>query len=241
MKTIEEILCRSIGLIYVGLRCVWERRDSMFETPEDQAKDWEEVNEWFSSNGYGAYLTEEERELVNIPALQAGLEKAGPFSFLEECVPLLFWSIGLLEEPPHYYAETCAYDCVCKIGFMKDRHDRNALLAQCKMRSKEEIEKQCNIAFLWHWRAVESRLNPKWRGNIRQVIHDTFGGAYDHCLDAFQMYDGKNNSDLLFNARVIYELDRRSRNAFEMCAEMRHRALEWILCDEDWDETPTDT
>ena len=241
MKTPKEILGRAVALSMVAERALLEEDGGDgLDSVEEQVNLWQFMNDWIKDKQYTDYMTEDEKRFMDAPVRQAGLNWAGPKSYLVECLCPLLWSIGLLDSVVPYAEENVEWYASI-LQQCDPNHDMEEILSRCKMRSREEIERQCNKAFLWHWRAVETRFGNRWSGDVRKAVHNTFRGAYDDCLEDFPLYKAGDKVDFLYNGHGAFELKGLSRYAYEGVALMRHHALEWILCDEDWDETPTDT
>lgn len=243
MKTAREILFRTVALFAVAMRATWEFDNSDgYRSPEELQPFADKIDTWLEKKGYYPYLTESEKTLIKSP-IGVTPRKEGVVRMYDwEAVPVLLWALGLGELKDRFQDEDYIFKpAFDSLEFPDEEHDVDRILSRVKMRSEEEVEERCNLAFLWHWRAVETRLDPGWHGDIRQVIHNTFCGVHDDGLSSFALYDSGEDVDMIFRGRPVFTLTGGARGSYEVTAEMMHRALEWILCDEDWDETPTDT
>jgi hypothetical protein len=179
--------------------------------------------------------------------LEARIEQINPqqridASWLAEPIVTLLWALQIVRELPAYDQEA-SHDLVKMLPATSVQD----LVKQVRLRPKEEIRRQRDVAELWHWRSrtrklqEEGRLQGKLPGGqtIEQIIEVAAAkGAKNGDLPASIDSDfpafGQPYRDVVFEefARLT------------SIAQERHRALNW-LCGYSpsgrWADTPTDT
>ena len=94
-------------------------------------------------------------------------------SWLAESITCLLWALRMIQELP-------AYDQEADPSFVGQLSSITELVQRAKLRSKKEIEKQRQIAEVWHWRARTRYLQEQGRFDesqggptIEQIIERT--------------------------------------------------------------------
>ena len=115
------------------------------------------------------------------------------------------------------------------------------LLSQIHMRPQEEIEAERDRAMIWHWRAIEKKADIFKKEPFKEIIERTFQDpVITKAVDSMPVApDGR---DLLVGKKKkFYGLSGDYMDLAVIYAGWRHKALEWVLNDESWDDTTADT
>ena len=114
-------------------------------------------------------------------------------------------------------------------------HDDVYLLNQ---EIETQISLQRDIYMLWYWR---SRINHEFdvrKGNsIADAIADIFSPQEFEAAKKIKRIQG----DFAFGGRPFSQLTPKEKYSMELRMRWRYHALEWILNDESWYDTSTDT
>ncbi len=162
-------------------------------------------------------------------------------SWLAESIACLLWALQMIPSLPPYDQETGS-DLVQEFKAASIQEAVN----RAQLRPKDEIEKQRNLAELWHWRArtrrlqEEGKLDGQYSGlTIAQIIAMTASKAADKG-DIGQPING----DFPALGKSYGELTSDEFAVMTSIAQERHKAFNW-LCGRSksglWADTPTDT
>lgn len=174
--------------------------------------------------------------------LQAENEQARiDSSWLAESIACLLWALQMIPELPPYDQETSS-DLVQEFKAASIEE----AIKKARLRSKDEIEKQRNLAELWHWRArtrrlqEEGKLDGQYNGfTITQIIEMTATKASERG-DIAEPIKG----DFPVLGKSYGELTPDEFAMMTSIAQERHKAFNW-LCGRSrsgmWADTPTDT
>ena len=191
-------------------------------------------------------LSPTEREFAATTAITMSATQHINASWRMESAGVLLWSLCLVDSLP-------PYDTEAALDLLK-RHPTNpvsAFLDNAELRSYEVIERQREIAELWHWRSRTRQLEE--RGDVFSV-HESAGQlerSFDDIvrMTATKAFDDGTLTQILEDDFVAFGQPYRSLNpkewsAVTSIASERHFALNW-LCGyapgNRWDDTPTDT
>jgi hypothetical protein len=187
-----------------------------------------------------------EREFAATTAVTMSETQHINASWRMESAGVLLWSLSLVDSLP-------PYDTEATLDLLK-RHPTNpvsAFLDNAELRSYEVIERQREIAELWHWRSRTRQLEE--RGDVSSV--DESAGQLVRSFDdivrvtATKAFDDGNLTQILEGDFVAFGqpyrlLNPKEWSAATSIASERHFALNW-LCGyapgNRWDDTPTDT
>jgi len=208
------------------------------ETAEMFAQDIERLK----AAGLWADVEENEKTF-----LQARIDEVSPqeridASWLAESIACLLWALQIVPELPSY-DEEASHELVKMLPATSIRD----LAKQAHLRSKMEIEKQRDIAELWHWRSRTRKLQQEGR------LHgQLYGGRTIEQIIELSASEGAKNGDLPqpigsdFPAlgKPYRELSAKEFAMLTSIAQERHKAFNW-LCGLSptgrWADTPTDT
>lgn len=241
MRSTKEILARAIIVDTTSQRSQLEEEGGYgCATVAEQEEIRRRMCALLKTNGYDVYMTEGEKAFMDTPARQARWEQTCSFSFQAEGIRPLLWAIGLVDGLLGYDGfDMEYYDDILMIGAMD--HNTESILSLCKPRTEQEIFAQCEIAMMWHWRAIEARGEKPWKRNIEEVLTRIFGEEYRPLLQTMSKSKGRY-ADFLVRGKPVSQLKGRMRDDLELIAGWRQHAFEWLLReDEDWDEITADT
>lgn len=208
----------------------------------DTAKIFRRDVEQLKAAGLWADVEEDERTF-----LQAAIDEVSPqqridASWLAESIVCLLWALRILPELPSYDQEA-NHELFKKLpaASIKD------LVKQARLRSKMEIEKQRDIAELWHWRARTRKLQEE--GRLRGQVYG--GQAIEQIIELSASKGAENGdlprpigSDFPAMGKPYRDLSAKEFSMLTSIAQERHKAFNW-LCGLSpsgrWADTPTDT
>lgn len=173
-----------------------------------------------------------ELDLVSRPPSEWTEQERTDALWRGESLGALAWALRLVAELPPYDAP---FDHV--------ELARSLPLAGGDLRPAEEVERARETARLWHWRARTTLLQARggialpdpWR-SFDQLVAATAMRGYEEGLLPAPL-----RGDFPAFGKIYRHLDDgQHRLALSIAAE-RHLALEWLLGEQPWDETVTDT
>ncbi len=184
---------------------------------------------------------EAERVFLQTRIDQISAQQRIDAGWLAESIACLLWALGFIPELPPYDQET-GHELVNALPATSVKD----LIKQAHLRPQREIEKQRDIAELWHWRSRTRRLQEEGHlfrfpdgSTIEQVINlAALKGAecwdLPHPIGADFPTRGKPYRELSFEEFAI----------LTSIAQERHKALNWLCGFSSsglWADTPTDT
>jgi hypothetical protein len=192
--------------------------------------------------GLWELLEEEERAFLTAGAFETTMRQRIDGSWLAESIACLLWAVGHREAIPPYDQQTDP-----KTNKFAGGQGTRMLIAGAKLRPPSRIDRERDLAELWHWRCRTHRLLAEKRIpevlpnglTIAEVIRMSARKAAQEGLIAEPIEDDFPAFGKPF--RTI------SEEEFSQCmsiAKERHKAFNW-LCgyapENRWSETPTDT
>lgn len=234
MKTKNEIIRRSVCLLCYVDRCALE--DTIFDGVKRSLEERENqrriIIKWLKEKDYYNYLTQKEKEIIEIPVINKTNKDILNMHSDYECIEPLLWSLGLIDKLNNY--DNYVLDNLhtpLKIG---SKHTLEKLSEQCKCVSKEEVKKHCEIAMLWYWRSLESRNNTSKITNYADSIKQIFGEDYINLLYDYEYFD-MHRCDFLVKGKLFSKLNDLEKAIIEVISEKRFYAFEWLCSNDDWD------
>jgi len=192
-------------------------------------------NQQLREEGIWNEMEESERKFLEAGALELHLQELIDASWLSESAACLFWAIGYIPELPSY--DERATTEMMKVEFN----------SQAALRPFESIQKQRDLAELWHWRARTRQLEEL--GRMRSVIakgltiEEIIRMASEKAAENGAFPTPIGNDFPAFN-KAYRDLSAEEYSFASSIALERHRAFNW-LCGlapgNRWAETPTDT
>jgi hypothetical protein len=161
-------------------------------------------------------------------------------SWLAESITCLLWALGMIPELP-------AYDQEADASFIGRLGSIPQLVPRATLRPKKEIEKQRQIAELWHWRARTQRLQeqecsdgaPAGVPPIEEIIKNIAGRSA-----RLGLLPRPIAADFPALGKPYRDLSSADFATLSSISQERHRAFNW-LCGFSptgrWADTRTDT
>lgn len=107
-----------------------------------------------------------------------------------------------------------------------------------ELRSEAQLALQRDVYMLWYWRSRISQKFDATKGNtIIDAISDIFTSREVDCAKKIKRISG----DFIIRGKPFSHLSSPERYSLELCMRWRYHALEWVLNDESWYNTSTDT
>jgi hypothetical protein len=191
--------------------------------------------------GLWADVEGDERRFLQARIDQITAQQRIDAGWLAESIVCLLWALQLIPEIPPYDHEADA-ELVNALPALSVKD----LVKQAHLRPREEINKQRDIAELWHWRARTRRLQEEGRlkgqvggFSIEQIIERAaMKGAQDW------NFPNPIESDFPAMGKAYRDVSSEEFARLTSIAQERHKALNW-LCgfspNGQWADTPTDT
>ena len=244
MKNEKETLTRAFAISLAAKRAN-EKLEDKTRKKKSHKKEGKELCKWIDENNLQEIFTKTEKKIIYSRFIKKEILQW--YAFGLNAVQMLLWAIGLSDITQPIYVN------LEKNGMRADISALKALEKQAKLRDEREIEKICNIAMLWHWRSIEGCLSLFDTEDIKQLIDRVFGDEeLTKLMD--EMPKGENGHDFWieeipnpigqekpikncsFNCLRNIEMQR-----IQCTMEWKQKALEWVLCDDDWDDVSADT
>src|SRR6185437_3367175 len=222
------------------LKSQWTPEESTRFT-EDAAQMFMETINHLKASGLWRDVEKDERRFLQAGIDQMSAQQRIDAAWLAESIACLLWAIEIMPELPRYDQEV-SHELVNALPATPIK----GLMKQAHLRPKEQIEKQREIAELWHWRARTRRLQEEGRPlplpngyTIEQVIElaalkGAESGDLPHPLASDFPAMGKPYRDISLEEFAT----------MTSIAQERHKALNW-LCGYSpsgrWADTPTHT
>ncbi len=187
-------------------------------------------------------MTEEERTFLRSTPLKVDEQSHLNAMWCSESAAILLWAIGLLKELPPFDSQSPG-DALAVVPLENVRE----FTANTSMIDFELIEKQRNLAELWHWRSRTRELREKGSEAYRDAGYASFDEIIGLAVEAaFENGDigAPIDRDFPAKGKAYRDLTDTEWSEVQSISIERHRALNW-LCGyapgNRWDETPTDT
>lgn len=178
----------------------------------------------------------EEREFLGTTMLTMDTRQQKNMSWRMECVAVLMWALGYIEEFPSI-EEQSNPDLLKEIQPLSEEGGEATSL-----RSIDEIEKERALMELWNWRSRTRRLVETGVIGTEEhdkVVKDVTGSRYER-----GELEEKLKDDFKVMGVQFRDLPEEDWWTIGSIIQERHYALNW-LCgyapDNRWDDTPTDT
>lgn len=197
--------------------------------------------ERLNRSGLWNAMGEEECTFMKATSEEVTLQKQVDMSWRVESAVCLLWALGHVAELPPYDQQADA-----ELTNQLPKESLSALLTKAALRPHETIEKQRDIAELWHWRSRTRQLQESKHkfalpagATIEQIIEKasaraTAGGLIPRSI----------GNDFPAFGKAYRDISAEEYTQSTSIAAERHRAFNWLCgCapENRWAETPTDT
>jgi hypothetical protein len=240
MKTPEEILDRAFLIMLLADRGLLEKPEHEGQRYSRAAREAQRCTclEVLQSRGLRAALDPAELAIIVTPvgALAVGACESTQWQY--EAISALLWSTGL-HAAPVFDARVCTEDFHPLLG--KHRTQSSSIALPLQARTGLEIREACEIAMLWHWRAIEGTANEAFLlQDAAALVLRAFGANTAAVLRSIPQATTPPR-DFLIGPVPFSQLDRPTAFALLMTARWRQHALEWVLGDCNWTDVETNT
>ncbi len=240
MKSEKDILRRAIILLSLADRVILESEKcgngnhSLLEREEQRTL----IFEWLSDFGYIEFCTAEEKYIFETKIGILNKQNTLLLDFTHECIEPLLWSINLnsilskydKEVPRRFY----------NILNINENHSFDYLLSKSKLIEKDRILEKQKISLLWHWRNREAKKEIFLSENVQVIIDNVFGPEYTKITNKIDLTE-TNPVDFKTFSKPYYKANDNELFLLQNVAFWRHKAFNWILSDENWDDIHTNT
>jgi hypothetical protein len=192
--------------------------------------------------GHWEDMDESEREFVNAGIFETTMRQRINASWMAESIMCLLWALGHKEHIPAYDEQyDLQSDKTSSADLLRDTNQRAVL------RPQAEIERQRDLAELWHWRCrthmlLTTRKIPNALPDgttMETIIRMTTEKAAEEGIFAKPI-----GGDFPVFGKAFREISEDELSQLTSIAMERHKALNW-LCGfapgNRWSKTPTDT
>lgn len=194
------------------------------------------------SAGLWQHVEEDERRFLQSGADQLTPKQRTDASWLAESIVCLLWALQIVPDLPPYDQEA-GQQSVKKLP----ARSIGELIRRARLRPKQEIKKQRDLAELWHWRARTRKLQED--GQLQGQLS---GGLTIHQIIEMSAAKGADKGDLPSPIESDFpsmgkpyrDLSSDEFATMTSIAQERHKAFNW-LCGMSpsglWADTPTGT
>ena len=229
----EEVLLRFAGPGMEGERA---------KLADGLQKLYVQQEEKICAAGLWEHLEETEKAFMHTGAFETTMQQRIQASWLAESIMCLFWALARREQIPPYDQQV-----VPETNRFNPGEKATDLIANASLRPQADIDKQRNIAELWHWRCRTHSLLVTKRipaalpngTTMEEIIRMTAEKAAEAGI-----LDHSAGGDFPVFGKAFREVSEVELSLLTSIAMERHKALNWLsgyAPGNRWSETPTDT
>lgn len=217
-------------------------------TPEEKFRFEADAAQIFMQNvnhlktaGLWLAVEEDERRFLEAGIDQISAQQRIDAGWLAESITCLLWALQMIPELPSYDLEA-SHELVNALPATSIKD----LIKQAQLRPHEEINKQRDIAELWHWRARTRRLQEE--GHLFQLPN---GYTIEQVIELAATKGAESGdlpspigSDFPAMGKPYGDLSLEEFATLTSIAQERHKALNWLCgfsSSGRWTDTPTST
>lgn len=235
MKGIREIIERMQVLLVLHDRVIWENAfsEGRLHTMKERIHQQQIENDWINRNNLDRLMNQNDRNFLQAPIEKIDRQLCSERSFEIEAIQPLLWCCGLTDElaPADQFVVHDFHPLL--IGTSLDE-----LCATASIRGKREITKKRDLCMLWNWRCrIGASLNSEKGDLLSSEIRKAFGTKA--FISARLLSVPK--TDFLVCGTPFSKISEEQRIMLERASRWRYHAYEWVLNDESWYDTSTDT
>lgn len=216
-------------------RLVWEKpyAEGAFHTLEERQARKQLVAAWAAARSLDHAMDARDATLLSQAVDTIDPRTAASRSFEFEAVEPLLWACGFVEQL------TPANRFICR-----DFHPlliETPLAQLCRraaLRSEAELAARRDRYMLWYWR---SRVGESFTAQAGHTVIDAIAAAFSPAEVACARKIRRTSGDFAVRGRPFSQLSKKERFCIGQCIRWRYHALEWVLNDETWYDTSTDT
>ncbi len=237
-RTLSDILVRAFSLLLLADRGLLERESHSGGTyslkeREDKREEFQYI---FHSRALEDHMSLNESSQILAPVGQLSDEQYWTSQYQYEAIPVLLWAVNLYTFPSYdpKFSDTDFHPIL-------GRYRTERWMQKLGLRCETEIQTHYGVVFLWHWRSREGITSHSFKIDsafelVRRVFGDEFKSSLPHIRTT-----PDEPSDFEVGQMRYSELDERSANTLNVVSKWRHHALEWVIGEDPWEETETNT
>ena len=253
MKNEKEIIKRAMAMTLISRRCLDEFREvgGVIRNQKTRQDSCKELRKWIEEKELLNIFTNDEKDIIYTNVGDNPGVVTWAFLAHDAIEPLL-WTVGLADmNTPIYIRSVDHYEEV--LPTMTEDFNLEEVGKGAKLRDRKEIEKKRDLAMLWQWRAIEGKQPIFKHKKLKAIIEKTFQDdeltkladeiktgkwGKDFWIEKipFRVYPGPDIKNVSF-----HELPEEEMKRIQYVAEWKQKSLEWVLCDDDWDDVSADT
>ncbi len=240
MQTQNAVARRALALGLIALRSQYENGINYRE--EEGAKErflklGQGLLDWAKEQKIDGFLSKEERKLHKKKLGKWSYQDIGERFWRIESLKAVLWCIGVLDKMPSYFAVGKVNDTYT---LLPEGKVVTRFLARAKLRDEDAIAKERDFARFLNWRCRTELCRLQ---GMKPPRGDSYKKVVARALSAIEENGfpiEHDDVDILVNGVRFIDLGDEKGDMMSICYE-RHRALEWVLGEDDWDRTHADT
>jgi hypothetical protein len=238
LRSAGEVGARLVVLATLCRRLFLEDPAAEDVLGEDREAERWDLAAWLKEYGLDAYLTSEERELLDRPAGSLSEEDLASETWLSEALVALAWSASLLDVLPPPVEPSDPGPVLARIPAPWD--DVRPFLKSITLRSEEEIAMERERAEIWAWRAGIEAERRAAKGRAARELQETIAEVVREAA-ASGLLPSSGLADFPVDGLPLSALSEERWEQIAVIATARLHALNW-LCGfgERWDDVPLD-
>lgn len=235
MKTAREIIERSQVQLVLKNRLTWEEdcTEGRFHTIEERQKQQSLNSSWISSQCLDWIMDTADWTLLNQQIGTVEMKCRAWRAFECEAIEPLLWACSLVGKltPISKFSLTNYHRLLVDTS-------ADDLCQTATLRNQDQILRQRDIFMLWYWRC---RINQEFEAvkgkSVIAAISETFTSPEVVCAKSIKCING----DFAVLGKPFSQLAQIEKCLLGFRARWRYHALEWVLNDQSWYATSTDT
>jgi hypothetical protein len=238
MKSSLEIMDRALVCILVSDRAWLESVNPLSRVHPVEEREQRRIiyDQVIDDRGLRSMLTQRESAWFKTSVDAMPRDQVREAFFEYSCIGTLLWCAGVVSMLP--------------LRLDGDPTDYHPILVEHRMpgaapspeyvaRAVSEVSDACEMAAIWHWRCKEASLSGNRTVNVARAIVELFGEDYVRLLR--EMPINERSGDLEVEGKAFGEVHGTKLADFCLDIRWRHHAFEWVLNEETWEHTTTDT
>ncbi len=238
MKSSNEILNRTFILLILADRGLLEKEfhedERYTEKQREEQKD--KIVKIVNERGIINDFSNKEKQILSAKIGSLDENTFNSTQLQYEAIQTLLWSLNIIDFPK-YDGKFCSIDFHNYIG----KYGTKEFNLDVDLREIDDIKIMNEIAMLWHWRAREGTNNNYFNEiNLKIEIPKLFGAEYKEHLMKIPLSE-KKPVDFLVDKKLFNSITKELYDTIIIQTEWIHHALEWIINDDNWEDTDTST
>lgn len=196
-----------------------------------------ELDRWLAVEKLRSDRSDEERAFFARPIDELSEDEIVQASWRSESAGVLLWALGILPGLPPYDTQFAGAGELLPLA-----EPIGAFAAECELRDAGEIDRACDTAELWHWRARTAVVQKRGDAPPPVLSFEEIVAIAVERAHATGDVPAPIGGDFPTFGKAYRELGDEETDEATSIALERHYALNW-LCGyaDDWDAVPIDT